>query len=109
MCSSFLSPFPPVRKLNHLYLYFRTLCFGNQFGFRGISIRKTYTNSIFYIDLKMIAQVVRETVKEINKPICERLKQADSTLDRMEVRLEQMDSRLDKVEIKVTEVQMNLK
>lgn len=57
----------------------------------------------------MIAQVVRETVKEINKPICERLKQADSTLDRMEVRLEQIDSRLDKVEIKVTEVQMNLK
>ena len=45
-------------------------------------------------DLEMIAGVVSETVKEINKPINERL--------------DKMDSRLNRVESKVTEIQMTL-
>jgi len=45
-------------------------------------------------DLEMIAEVVSETVKEINIPINERL--------------DKMDSRLNRVESKVTEIQMTL-
>lgn len=52
-------------------------------------------------DLEMIAQVVSETVKEINKPIYERL-------DSMDSRFDSMDSRLNKVEKKVTDVQITL-
>ena len=48
-------------------------------------------------DLEMIAEIM----KEINKPINERL-------DKMDSRLDQMDSRLNKLESKVTEVQMTL-
>ena len=48
-------------------------------------------------DLEMIA----ETVKEMNKPIYERL-------DKMDRRFDEMDHRLDKVEKKVTEVQVTL-
>lgn len=59
-------------------------------------------------DLEMIAQVVSETVKEINKPIYERLDSMDSRFDSMDSRLDSMDSRLNKVEKKVTDVQMTL-
>ncbi len=62
-------------------------------------------------DLEMIAEIM----KEINKPINERLDKIDSRLDQMDSRLDQMDSRLDqmdsrlnKLESKVTEVQMTL-
>ena len=62
-------------------------------------------------DLEMIAEIM----KEINKPINERLDKMDSRLDQMDSRLDQMDSRLDqmdsrlnKLESKVTEVQMTL-
>ena len=48
-------------------------------------------------DLEMIAEIM----KEINKPVNERLDKIDSRLD-------QMDSRLNKLESKVTEVQMTL-
>ena len=70
----------------------------------------------------MIAEIVSKTVKEINKPINERLDKmdsrldkvdsrldkVDSRLDKVDSRLDKMDSRLDKVESKVTEVQMTL-
>jgi chromosome segregation ATPase len=52
-------------------------------------------------DLEMIAEVVSETVKEVNKPIYERLDNVDARLDKME-------SRLDRVERKVTDIQMTL-
>ncbi len=76
-------------------------------------------------DLEMIAEIM----KEINKPVNERLDKIDSRLDQMDSRLDQMDSRLDqmdsrldqmdsrldqmdsrlnKLESKVTEVQMTL-
>ena len=62
-------------------------------------------------DLEMIAEIM----KEINKPVNERLDKMDSRLDQMDSRLDQMDSRLDqmdsrlnKLESKVTEVQMTL-
>lgn len=69
-------------------------------------------------DLEMIAEIM----KEINKPINERLDkvdsrldkvdsrldEVDSRLDKMDSRLDKMDSRLDKVDSKVTEVQMTL-
>ena len=35
-------------------------------------------------DLEMIAEVVSETVKEVNKPIYERLDNVDARLDKME-------------------------
>ena len=52
-------------------------------------------------DLEMIAEVVSETVKEVNKPIYERLNNVDA-------RLVKMESRLDRVERKVTDIQMTL-
>ncbi len=52
-------------------------------------------------DLEMIAEVVSETVKEVNKPIYKRLDNVDARLDKME-------SRLDRVERKVTDIQMTL-
>lgn len=55
-------------------------------------------------DLEMIAEIM----KEINKPVNERLDKIDSRLDQMDSRLDQMDSRLNKLESKVTEVQMTL-
>lgn len=69
-------------------------------------------------DLEMIA----ETVKEMNKPIYERLDKMDRRFDEMDHRLDkmdhrfdemdhrfdEMDHRLDKVEKKVTEVQVTL-
>ena len=55
-------------------------------------------------DLEMIAEIM----KEINKPINERLDKIDSRLDKMDSRLDQMDSRLNKLESKVTEIQIRI-
>ena len=55
-------------------------------------------------DLEMIAEIV----KEMNKPIYERLDKMDHRFDEMDHRFDEMDHRLEKVEKKVTEVQVTL-
>ncbi len=55
-------------------------------------------------DLEMITEIM----KEINKPLNERLDKMDSRLDKMDSRLDKMDSRLDKVDSRLDKVDSRL-
>jgi chromosome segregation ATPase len=55
-------------------------------------------------DLEMIAEIM----KEINKPINERLDKIDSRLDQMDSRLDQMDSRLDQMDSRLDQMDSRL-
>ncbi len=59
-------------------------------------------------DLEMIAEVVSETVKEINAPIHERLDKVDVRLDKMDSRLDKMDSRLDTMDSRLDKMDSRL-